>query len=238
MARMSKTFKVQYFGSEGRENLPSVIRAIKLFLSSTLSQGFDVPRKIVFLTREGEGPMLAHNHLQSSGIKIIAVTFPRHYGARRPDNSFFRPEIPDSIQRFFNAFEIPIITNRLPFDSIEGVDSHNSDMDLIKNVLGLFGSSIPLAVQAVLQATDAGYVDIGEQVIAATGDAAILVTASTTRQFLRKDHFGFAVNEIICKPRELTMRRKEVASQLASPDRPISQIEGKASGETEDDSEE
>jgi hypothetical protein len=34
------------------------------------------------------------------------------------------------------------------------------------------------------------------------------------------------------------MRRKEVASRLASPDRPISQIEGKASGETEDDSEE
>jgi hypothetical protein len=224
-------YKVQYFGSEGRENLSSVIKAIKLFMNATLSQGFAIPQKIVFLTREGEGPMLAHSQFQSQGVKIIAVTFPRHYAAKRADNSIFMPEIPDKIQRFFRAFEIPIITNRLPFDNIEGADGHNREMSLIRDALGLFGGSIPLAIQAVLQATDAGYVNIGEQVIAATGDAALLVTASTTRLFLRKDNRGFAVNEIICKPRSLTMTRKTPAPELPNPERPVSQIEGTTTSE-------
>lgn len=234
---MSKAYKVQYFDSEGRENLLLVIKAIKLFMTSTLSQGFAVPQKIVFLTREGEGPMLAHNHLQSLDVKIIAVTFPRYYVGKRSDNSVFVPEISERVRKFFDAFEIPIITNRLPFDDIVGAESHNHEMSLIRDTLALFGGSIPLAIQAVLQATDAGYVDIGEQVIAATGDAALLVTASTTRLFLRNNHAGFAVNEIICKPRHLTMRRKETPPQLANPEHPISQIEGNPSGVPGKDSE-
>jgi hypothetical protein len=135
------------------------------------------------------------------------------------------PEIPEKIQRFFQAFEIPIVTNRLPFDNIEGADAHNREMSLIRDTLALFGGSIPLAIQAVLQATDAGHVNIGEQVIAATGDCALLVTASTTRLFLRKDHFGLVVNEIICKPRSLTITRKTPSPQLANPQSPL-QIEG------------
>jgi hypothetical protein len=217
---MSKSYKVQYFGSEGRENLSLVIKAIKLFINTTLNQGFAAPTKIVFLTREGEGPMLAHSLLQSLGVKIIAVTFPRHYFAKQPDNSIFMPEISEKIRRFFQAFDIPIITNRLPFDDIEGANAHNREMSLIRDALALFGGSIPLAIQAVLQATDAGYVNIGEQVIAAAGDCALVVTASTTRLFLRKDHFGLAVNEIICKPRSLT-----ITPQLAGPNRSLGQID-------------
>jgi hypothetical protein len=222
---MSKTYKVQYFGSEGRENLSSVVKAIKLFLNSAAGQGADPPKKIVFLTREGEGPMLAHGHLNPLGVKIIAVTFPRHYSARQPDNSIVTPEIPAKIRRFFQAFEIPIVTNRLPFQNIEGAEAHNREMSLITDTLALFGGSIPLAIQAVLQATDAGHVNVGEQVIAATGDCALLVTASTTRLFLRKDNFGLVVNEIICKPRTLTITRKTPSPQLAPPRSPL-QIEG------------
>jgi|GEM_PF-1082441 hypothetical protein len=221
---MSKPYKVQYFSSEGRENLSSVIKAIKLFISSTTGLE-DAVSKIVFLTREGEGPMLAHSHLHHLGVKIIAVTFPRHYAAKRPDNSIFMPEIPEKIQRFFQAFDIPIVTNRLPFDDIDGADAHNREMSLIRNTLALFGGSIPLAIQAVLQATDAGHVNVGEQVIAATGDSALLITASTTKMFLRKDNSGMIVNEIICKPRSLTITRKTASPQLNNP-KPSLQIEG------------
>jgi hypothetical protein len=223
---MTKSRKVQYFASEGRENLHLVIRSIKSFLRPLESQEVPPPKKIVFMTREGEGPMLAHSQLQSENVKIIAVTFPRHYGAKRPDGSVFMPEIPEKVQKFFKAFEIPIITNRLPFDDIIGAESHNHDMALLRNALALFGGSIPLAIQAVLQATDAGHVDIGEQVIAATGDTALLITASTTRLFLSKDSLGLSVNEIICKPRVLDMTRKPFVPQLPSPVKQVNQIEG------------
>ena len=222
---MTTFHKVQYFDSEGRENLSSVIKCIKLFLRSPDNQGIVAPKKIVFLTREGEGPMLAHSQLQAEDLKIIAVTFPRHYAGKRPDDAVFMPEISDRVQKFFNAFEIPIITNRLPLDDIIGAESHNREMALLRNALALFGGSVPLAVQAVLQATDAGYVEVGEQVIAATGDTALLVTASTTRLFLVKDSRGLSVNEIICKPRVLNMTRKTFVPQLPAPIKQVSQIE-------------
>jgi len=210
---MTRHRKVQYFETEGRENLLLVIKSIKAFLRPTESQDALLPKKIVFMTREGEGPMLAHSQLQSEELKIIAVTFPRHY------------EITERVRKFFVAFEIPIITNRLPFDDIVGAESHNREMALIRNALAVFGGSIPLAIQAVLQATDAGYVDVGEQVIAATGDTALLVTASTTRLFLAKDSRGFSVNEIICKPRKFDITMKPIAPQLPEPQKPVAQIE-------------
>jgi hypothetical protein len=135
------------------------------------------------------------------------------------------PEISERVRKFFIAFDIPIITNRLPFDDIVGADSHNHEMALLRNALALFGGSVPLAVQAVLQAADAGHVDIGEQVIAATGDTALLVTASTTRLFLVKDSRGLSINEIICKPRILNMTRKTYAPQLPPPVNQVHQIE-------------
>jgi hypothetical protein len=226
---MTKPRKVQYFESEGRENLLLVIKNIKAFLRPPDDQEVSLPNKIVFMTREGEGPMLAHSQLQAENLKIIAVTFPRHYTGRRPDNSVFMPEISEKVQRFFKAFDIPIVTNRLPFDDINGAESHNREMALLRSALALFGGSIPLAIQAVLQAADAGYVEVGERVIAATGDTALLVTASTTRLFLEKDSRGLSVNEIICKPRVLNMTRKPHLPQLPTTANPVSQIEGRLS---------
>ena len=80
-------------------------------------------------------------------------------------------------------------------------------MGLIRSALEVFGGSMPLAIQAVLQAADCGYVETGEQVIAITSDTAVLITASTTKQFL-SNTCGMMVNEIICKPRMFTVSRR------------------------------
>ncbi len=204
---MIRSSKIQYFESEGRENLSAVIKCIKAFLRNQESQGAQAPRKIVFLTIEGEGPMMAYNQLQSHDLQIIAVTFPIG-SSQIVDDKIYKPQVSDKVRNFFNGVKIPIVTSRLPFEEIVGADAHNREMKIIREVLGLFGSSMALAVQAVLQATDAGYVEIGEQVIAATGDTAVLVTATTTYNLLRQDHFGFAVNEILCKPKSFTISRK------------------------------
>jgi hypothetical protein len=204
---MIRSSRIQYFETEGRENLSAVIKCIKSFLRSQESQGAQAPKKIVFLTVQGEGPMLAYNQLPSPDLQIIAVTFPIG-SSQIVDDKPYKPQVSDRVRNFFNGVKIPIVTSRLPFEEIVGADAHNREMKIIREALGLFGSSMALAVQAVLQATDAGYVEIGEQVIAATGDTAILVTATTTYNVLRQDHFGFAVNEILCKPRAFTISRK------------------------------
>jgi uncharacterized protein len=204
---MIRSSKIQYFETEGRENLSAVIKCVKTFLRGLETQGAPAPRKIVFLTVEGEGPMMAYNQLQSHDLRIIAVTFPIG-SSQIVDDKLYKPQVSSKVRDFFNGVKIPIVTSRLPFEEIVGADAHNREMKIIREALGLFGSSMALAVQAVLQATDAGYVEIGEQVIAATGDTAILVTATTTYNVLRQDRFGFAVNEILCKPRSFTVSRK------------------------------
>jgi len=230
---MTKPSKVLYFDNEGRENLPLVIRCIKNFLRDRELQSLEIPKKVVFLTREGEGPMLAYNQFHAENIKIIAVTFPINYAGTRDEKPFV-PEISDRIRKFFAGVGIAIITNRLPFDEILGADAHNREMSLLTDTLALFGGGVPLAVQAVLQATDAGEVNIGEQVIVATGDTALLVTASTTRLFLKKDTRGFVVNEIICKPRALSITKKPHPPALPSQGQRASQIEGSLPIESSD----
>jgi hypothetical protein len=220
---MIRQNRVQYFESEGREHLLEVIKGIKAYLR--LTENHRMPRKLVFLTRQGEGPVLAYNHIHLDDIKIIAVTFPRFFAVRGDDGSIFAPEIPERIRKFFDGVGIDVITNRLPFDDIFGAEAHNREMGLLRDALALFGSSIPLAIQAVLQATDAGKVDPGEQVIVATGDTALLVTASTTRMFLMKDERGLAVNEIICKPRVFDRSRRPLAPKLPASESQELQIE-------------
>ena len=64
-----------------------------------------------------------------------------------------------------------------------------------------------LCVQAVLMASDAGYVSLGEHVIAMTSDTSILVRAAGTSRFLT----DLIVREILCKPVLLTIGKSEKA---------------------------
>lgn len=202
---MPQQNKIQYFESEGRDHLTSVLKSIKAYLRQLVVKRPSTP-KVIFFTRQGEGPMLAYNELSGLDVTIIAVTFPPTFSIRLSDDQLFTPTIPEKVEKFFKGVEIPVIRARLPFDDIHGADAHNRDLKLIQDSLSIFGGSFPLAIQAVLQATDAGLVSPGEEVVAATADTALVITASTTKLFLSKSS-GLAVNEIICKPRNLTMTR-------------------------------
>ncbi len=65
-----------------------------------------------------------------------------------------------------------------------------------------------LCVQAVLMASDAGFVELGEHVIAMTSDTSILVRSAGTERFLT----DLIVREIICKPVLLTIGKSEKPS--------------------------
>jgi hypothetical protein len=178
-----------------------------------IANGIPYPTKIVFFTLKGEGPMLAYNQLSGLEVTIIAVTFPATFTVVLKDQTTFTPEIPEKVRKFFAGVEIPVVRGRLPFDEITGADSHNKEMALIKSTLAMFGGSIPLAIQAVLQATDSGLIPIGEEVITVTSDTALLVTASTTKDFL-SPACGLIVKEVICKPRNFTITRPKPPEAL------------------------
>jgi hypothetical protein len=161
--------------------------------------------RCVIFTATGEGPALAYAELHEFDPRIIAVTFPPDFTAMKGKEIVY-PRISEKLRRFFQGINIPVITDRLPFDQLEGVRMHNDEMRIINDVLSVFGGGFSLAVQAVLSACDHGEIAMGERVIAITGDTASVITTSNTRKFLSKDA-GLVINEILCKPSNLTISR-------------------------------
>lgn len=205
------TSAILYFDNEGRENLPRVLGTVR----RTLTRRPELRAlKIVMFTATGDGPALAYSRLQKFEPKIIAVTFPSGFHVNRGEEGPYYPTIPKRLRDFFDGVGYKVITSRLPFDSISSAEAHNHEMQLIKDVLNIFGGGFSLCVQAVLSACDHGEIGIGEKVLSVTGDIAAILTATNSEKFLSKTE-GIVVNEILCKPRNLTITRKRALREQA-----------------------
>jgi hypothetical protein len=217
--------QIVYFGSEGRHNLDEVLRIIKKALKKREELR---SLKIVIFTAEGQGPALAYNRLRDFRPRIIAVTFPVHFSVRMSaDGERYFPKISEDVRAFFNGVKIDVVVPpSLPFDTIDGMAGHNDQVQLIRQTIAMFGAGFGLCIQAVLRACDTGLLAEGETVIAMSGDTAGLFVASTTSHFLNKAN-GLQVQEIFCKPHNLTISRP-LPKQLEEP-RNTNVLEGEVS---------
>jgi hypothetical protein len=210
MAVTRNSTSITYFGEEGRENMISVLGVIRRRMKK---QPHLRRLKLVIFTAYGEGPARAYNMLQEFEPQIIAVTCPPDFTVKHGDETY-APKIEPKLRKFFDGVGIRVLTGRLPFDRIDGMEGHNHEMQLLRDALSIFGGGIVPCVQAVMQACDMGAVEIGEQVIAMSGDWAVLMTASNTRSVFTREK-GIAVNEIFCKPSKFDICRIPPAPPVA-----------------------
>lgn len=144
-------------------------------------------------------------------IELIAVTFPSQ--TEFTVGSPAERSLDGETCAFLAARGVPIVRAHLPFDPIRAHHKNHGilgqDFSLIGNALRIFCGSMSLCVQAVLMASDAGHVGLGEHVIAMTSDTSILARAAGTSRFLT----DLIVREIICKPVLLTIGKSEKADQ-------------------------
>jgi uncharacterized protein len=219
--------QIVYFDSEGRQNLNSVIGVVKKSLNKREELR---SLKLVIFTAEGQGPAVAFTRLKDFKPTIIAVTFPHHFSVANADGkSRYFPKMPEEIRDFFTLKKIAVLTPpRLPFDAIAEMDGHNSQMQLVTKTIAMFGSGFSLCIQAVLHACDMGFLEEGESVIVMSGDTAALVVASRSDHFLNKDK-GLQIQEIFCKPKNLTISRRKPQPQI-TPE--AKTIEGSIASET------
>jgi hypothetical protein len=216
-----RSTSIVYFNEEGRDNLAAVIKTVR---SRLKKQPQLRSLKLIIFTSYGEGPARAYDMLGEYEPKIIAVTCPPDFTIT-VEGKAYQPRIDPKVKKFFDGVGIKVITGRLPFDTIEGMDGHNREMHLLRNALSVFGGGIVPCLQAVLQACDMGEVEIGEQVIALSGDWAILATASTTNAAFTREN-GLSINEIFCKPNRFDICRVAHSLQV-EPTEPENQaIEG------------
>ena len=206
------TYPTEYFLQEGRENLD---RCLQATFEAAVSHGIT---KVIIFTAAGVGVMKAIRDFRSqdqfSGVELIAVTYPSQTQFSTADPSEYTMT-PDT-RRFLADQNVPIVSAHLPFDPIrpeyKGYGVLGQDFSLIGNALRIFCGSMSLCVQAVLMASDAGCVELGEHVIAMTSDTSILVRAAGTSRFLT----DLIVREILCKPVLLTVGKSERAESILS----------------------
>lgn len=205
MTTQNFQYPTEYFLKEGRDNLS---RCLDATFAAAAAHNI---KKIVIFTAAGTGVKMAvDNYLsqpQYSGIELIAVTFPSqsHFTSDNPSEYL----ISDDLAEHFAKLNIPIVRAHLPLDPIrthyEGRGILGQDFGLIDNALRIFSGGMSLCVQAVLMASDAGHLALGEHTIAMTADTSILVRAAATSRFLT----DLIVREILCKPVLLTIGKSE-----------------------------
>jgi hypothetical protein len=206
---MTNTFDypTAYFLKEGKENLS---RCLQATFAAAAAHNI---KKVIIFTSAGRGVMAAIQDYCSQGqyseIELIAVTFPSQTEFSSGEPSEYT--IPSETCEYLAKWNIPIVRAHLPFDPIrshyQGHGILGQDFSLIGNALRIFCGSMSLCVQAVLMASDAGHVALGEHVIAMTSDTSILVRAAGTSRFLT----DLIVREILCKPVLLTIGKSEKA---------------------------
>jgi hypothetical protein len=209
---MTEAFKypTEYFLQEGKENVSGCLEAT---FEAAIAHSIG---KVVIFTSAGKGVKMAIDEYCSnerySSVKVIAVTFPSQtkLPAGDPSDYCIQGEMSDYLQ----DHHVPVVRAHLPFEPIrshhkdDGLLGH--DFSLISGALRIFCGGMSLCVQAVLMASDAGYIEFGEHVIAMTADTSILVRAATTSRFLT----DLIVREIICKPVLLTIGKSEKAEPV------------------------
>jgi hypothetical protein len=198
-------YPTEYFLQEGKENLNLCLQAT---FEAAVAHNI---KKVIIFTAAGRGVKMAIEeyrvHEQFAKIELIAVTFPSQIEFSAGDPSEYT--ISNDICELLACQNVPIVRAHLPFDPIRShYKDHGvlgQDFSLIGNALRIFCGSMSLCVQAVLMASDAGHVALGEHVIAMTSDTSILVRAAGTSRFLT----DLIVREILCKPVLLTIGKSE-----------------------------
>jgi len=205
-------YPTDYFLQEGKGNLSRCLKATFAAAAAHHVQ------KIVIFTSAGKGVLMALEDYCSqepyADINVIAVTFPSQtqFTAGDPADHAIPPEL----EKHFFDRNVAVIRAHLPFDPIrshyQGHGILGQDFSLIGNALRIFSGGMSLCVQAVLMASDAGRIALGEHVIAMTSDTSVLVRAAGTSRFLT----DLVVREIICKPVLLTIGKSESVESFAA----------------------
>ena len=176
--------KIVYFEEPGTGNTEETLR---LSTERAKARGIKI---IVLASTRGDTARQAAGLWADSGIKMVVV--PHQYGFM--SGQHFPPELIQELEK--QGHSVHFGTMLFHTDNLYGMDTPR----IMANLLRTFCQGMKVCVEIIFMATDAGYLEPGEEVIAVTGTgrgadtAVVAVAAPSTR--LPELH----ITEIICKP--------------------------------------
>ncbi len=199
---MTDRHQTQYFTGEGRTHMRDCMHAA---VETCHQLGID---RLVIFTGNGDGPhYVAREHLKLErykNLRVVAVTPPagRPYRSdiTNPESPMIRAGVPTPMRDELRGLGVPVVSAHLPFKEMYNGTERRSEWTRVNESFGIFGGGVAYCIQAVLVACDAGELEHGARVVAATADTAIVIEyACRTESFLSPLE-GMLVGHIICRP--------------------------------------
>lgn len=194
-----------YFYSEGRDNLDKTIQLVckRVKLMKHI-------KKVLVFTSDGEGAFKIRELLDDN-IQIIAATFPYKMPFYITDEDGTKKEVfPGTSHRENRQAlidrDIHLIQGVMALQDIPVPGSLTSDTKVktINSTLSIISGGLKLCIEAILMASDSGYVEQGEEVISFSADTAVVATGCRKDRLFHPEE-GLEIREIICKPRKLSI---------------------------------
>jgi hypothetical protein len=199
-----------YYYSEGKINLDRTVELVNKRLNQT-----KIKKAIVF-TADGIGAQKLKQIIKRKNVEIIAVTFPYRQPFHTNDNlgnrkEFFAGTSKKTVCNELRQSGITLVQGVMPLQDIPIPNGLHSDTKIqtINSTLSLFSGGLKLCIEAILMASDAGYIEQGEETIAFSADTAIIATGCR-KEWLFHPIEGLEIKEFICKPRKLSITHKPI----------------------------
>ena len=188
--------KIYYFEKPGEDNTPDAARF-------AIERAKDLGIKtIVVASTSGKTALVFFDAIRASGINLVIVT--HVIGFTKPGEWEFSQEIADRLQK--HGVQIVISTHALSgleralsrSPKVGGGSRTEAIAEALRRVVAV---GLKVAVECVLMATDAGAIDINEEVIAVGGTASGADTVCVIRPAHTANFFDLQVREIVAMPR-------------------------------------
>ncbi len=179
-----------YFEEAGKKNTTELLKRVKKYATE---KGIT---SIIVASTTGETGARAVKMLKGFNVVVVSHSYGFKEAGRSEMQGEFRKQIVLHGQLFTGVHAFGSIEKavRRKFGTIQ-------PMELVANVLRLFGEGTKVAVEITLMAADAGLIPMDKDVIAVGGtgrgaDTALLIRPAHTPSF-----FDLKIREIIAKPR-------------------------------------
>ncbi|NIQ05618.1 MAG: hypothetical protein GWO20_07800 [Candidatus Korarchaeota archaeon] len=154
-------------------------------------------KDIVVASTSGTTGLKAAKLFEGSNVNLVVVA--HSTGFRAPNEQEFSEENLQHIKELGGrVFVGPMIFHNI--NSAIGEQTGFSALNLVADVLRLFGQGTKVALECVLMACDAGLIDAGKEVISVAGTGRGADTALLIRSSNSKDLFNARIREVLLKP--------------------------------------
>lgn len=195
-----------YFYSEGRQNLEKTVELVYKRVSVLKRI-----KKILVFTANGEGAFMIKDLVSDTDIQVISATFPYKQSFYFPDGAGNKKEVfadtsDKEICAKIKQYGITLIQGVMPLQDIPVPGTLTSDTKIktIVSTLSLFSGGLKLCIDGIIMASDAGYVEQGEEIISFSADTAIVATGCRKDRLFHPEE-GLEIREFICKPRDFSL---------------------------------